>query len=46
MQTYVESGAEFYSVAEACHDRYLDLLIGQAVDTGKTVVAEPQPWTT
>ncbi len=45
MQEYVSTGTEFYGVAEACHDRYLDLLIAEAVKTGGTVEASPQPWT-
>ena len=44
MQDYVSAGTEFYGVAEACHDRYLDLLIAKAVETGQTVEATPQPW--
>ena len=37
-------GPEFYSVADASQDRYLDLLIAQAADTGETLVATPQVW--
>lgn len=44
MKTYAETGESFYGVAEACHDRYLDLLIEEAAETGKTVEATPQPW--
>lgn len=44
MQGYVETGESFYSVAEACHDRYLDILISQAVESGEAVEAAPQPW--
>jgi predicted dehydrogenase len=44
MKTYVETGESFYSVAEACHDRHLDLLISEAVDRGQPVEAAPQPW--
>ena len=44
MQQYVETGAEFYGVADACHDRYLDILVGDAVHNGTGVRAEPQPW--
>jgi hypothetical protein len=44
MKTYAETGEPFYNVAEACHDRYLDLLISEAVQHGKTIEATPQPW--
>lgn len=44
MGEYVRTGAEFYSAAEACQDRYLDLLLDQAVTTGLAVVGGPQPW--
>jgi predicted dehydrogenase len=44
MQRYVQSGEEFYSVAEACQDRYLDLLVEEAASSGKTLAAEKQPW--
>lgn len=44
MGDYVRTGAEFYSAAEACQDRYLDLLLEQAVTSGVTVTGEPQPW--
>lgn len=45
MQVYVAGGVEFYSVAEACQDRYLDLLVDEAVSTGETIAAQSQPWT-
>lgn len=45
MQAYVQGGPEFYSVAEAAQDRYLDLLVSEAAETGKPVIPEPQPWT-
>jgi predicted dehydrogenase len=44
MKTYAETGESFYGVPEACHDRYLDLLISETLDQGKTVEAKPQPW--
>jgi len=44
MQDYIRSGTSFYSVAEACHDRYLDLLIDRAVAEGAVIQALPQPW--
>ncbi len=44
MQEYVASGTPFYSVAEACHDRYLDLMIARAVASDQTVEVEAQAW--
>jgi hypothetical protein len=44
MATYLETGEPAYSVAEACHDCYLDQLIAEAAMSGKEVIAEPQPW--
>jgi predicted dehydrogenase len=44
MMQYIETGEPVYSVAQACHDRYLDLLIEEAVNTGKEVAGEKQPW--
>ncbi len=45
MAEYAAGGPAFYSLAEASQDRYLDLLIQQAAQTGELVRAEPQPWT-
>lgn len=44
MGEYVQGGAEPYPLAEACQDRYLDILIEQAVQSGEAVVSETQPW--
>lgn len=44
MQRFVETGEEFYGVADACHDRYLDILVGDSIRTGGAIRAEPQPW--
>ncbi len=44
MVDYLKNGADFYSVAEACQDRYLDLLMQQALEKGETVSSQPQPW--
>jgi hypothetical protein len=38
------TGPEFYSVADASQDRYLDLLIAQAAESGEMLVATPQVW--
>ena len=44
MAHYVRTGESFYSLAEASQDRYLDLLIAEAAQTGKEVLATPQVW--
>ncbi len=44
MGAYVEGGDSFYSFAEGCQDQYLDLLLKEAIQTGKTVVSKPQIW--
>ena len=44
MADYARGGPGFYSLAEACQDRYLDILIHEAVASGRTVVAERQAW--
>jgi predicted dehydrogenase len=44
MATYVTTGQPAYSVAQACHDCYLDQLIVEAAASGREVIAEPQPW--
>ena len=41
---YVQGEEELYSVADAAQDRYLDILIAQAVENGKSVTATRQPW--
>jgi predicted dehydrogenase len=44
MGLFAAGGEQFYTVAEAAQDRYLDILIEEAVRTGTTVEAQPQPW--
>jgi hypothetical protein len=44
MDACVETGADFYSLAEASQDHYLNLLAQEALDTGETVRAQQQPW--
>jgi predicted dehydrogenase len=44
MAEYVGEGTPFYSAAEACQDRYLDLLMEQALASGQTVTSQPQAW--
>jgi hypothetical protein len=33
-----------YSLAEACQDRYFDLMMEQALHTGQSISTETQPW--
>ena len=44
MAEYVDGGEDAYSLAEACQDRYLDILAAQALGLGEPVTAEVQPW--
>lgn len=45
MAAYARGEAEaFYPLAEACHDRYLDLMMHQAAESGQPITTEPQPW--
>ncbi len=44
MDEYVRTGREFYSLAEAMQDHYLNLLFQQAVKEGRELQAERQPW--
>lgn len=44
MAEYAEGGACFYPLAEACQDRYLDILIWKSAETGRPVASERQPW--
>lgn len=44
MAKYVEGGPEVYPLAEACQDRYLDVMIGQAASSGQSARTEAQPW--
>jgi len=44
MAEYVDGGPEFYSFAEGCQDRYLDLMISEAISTGQPVQTQTQPW--
>ena len=44
MAEYVRSGAQFYSLADGSEDRYLGLLIAQAVKSDRTLRSEPQAW--
>ncbi len=44
MWTYVKTGKEFYSLAEASQDQYLALCCARAIATGAAVRTEQQPW--
>ena len=44
LAAYVEGGPPVYPLEEACQDRYLDILIQQAQETGQTITAETQAW--
>ncbi len=46
MADYASSGTPFYSAAEACQDRYLDLLMAQSLDQRAPIRSQPQPWQT
>jgi len=41
MDEYVRTGRDFYPLAEACQDHYLNLLCQQAVQEGRELQAEP-----
>ena len=44
MGQYVRKGVEFYSLAEACQDHYLNLLALKALADGQPVQSQTQPW--
>lgn len=44
MAEYLKDGTEFYSVAEACQDRYLDIVMSQAQETGEQIETATQVW--
>ncbi|QSO46522.1 hypothetical protein [Alicyclobacillus mengziensis] len=44
MAEYVRGGASFYDLREASQDQYLALLIDEAIQTGRTVISDSQPW--
>lgn len=41
---YAEGGPDFYSLADAAQDRYLDICIEEALRTGKPVETTSQAW--
>jgi predicted dehydrogenase len=44
MAVCAEGGADCYSLAEACQDRYLDILMQESLDAGKPIETKRQPW--
>lgn len=44
MSNYVETGEDFYSLAEAAQDQYLALCIQEALASGSTVETETMGW--
>ena len=44
MNEYVQTGKSFYSLAEGCHDAYLEWLAAEAIRVKEPVTALPQPW--
>jgi hypothetical protein len=44
MTAYAQGGPDFYSLAEASQDQYLDLLMQEALETGKQVESRSQEW--
>ena len=44
MAAYVRGGEGFSSIAEACQDRYLSLMIEKSAAEKRPVITETQPW--
>ena len=44
MKRYLETGENFYSLAEGSQDHYLSILLDGAAETGEVVRVERQPW--
>lgn len=46
MAEFVDTGMEFYGLADASHDHYLSLLVDQSAETRGDVTSSPMPWGT
>ena len=44
MADFARGGADFYSLAEASYDHYLNLMLDQSLSSGKTVECNVPPW--
>jgi predicted dehydrogenase len=44
MKRYIETGEEFYPLAEALQDAYWTILMKQAVETGEKIYSQKQIW--
>jgi predicted dehydrogenase len=44
MADYADGGEAFYPLAEACQDRYLDIMIWKSIESGQPVKTETQVW--
>ena len=44
MADHARGGDDFYSLAEACQDRYLDIAIDEAAKTGRSIQTTTQSW--
>lgn len=44
MADYADGGDCFYTLAEACQDRYLDMMIWNAVESGRPITTVKQVW--
>ncbi len=44
MARYVETGEDFYPLAEACQDHYLNLMCRRALEEGRAIETERQAW--
>jgi predicted dehydrogenase len=44
MARHAEGGESFYSLADACQDRYLDIVIREAIAENRTITTSTQGW--